>query len=164
MQSNNESATTLWQKIEHVRVGMLTTIAADGTLVSRPMTSQKVDDDGVLWFFASAEAAVAHQIEHNPVVNVGFAAPDDSVYVSVSGTAEVVLDKMMIASMWSPLVSVWFAGGADNPHIALIKVKVHAAEYWDSDQSKMMQLYAMAKAAVTGEPPAAIGEYRKFNL
>jgi general stress protein 26 len=162
MQYNTDSHTILRQKIEHVRIGMLTTIDLENNLLSRPMTSQRVDNEGFLWFFVSDEAAVSKQIESNQSVNASFAAPDINLYVSVSGNAEIIKDKETIRSMWSPLVSAWFPGGADNSHVSLIKVQVTSAEYWDSEKSTMMQLALMAKAAVTGEPPTDIGEHKKL--
>lgn len=164
MDNTTDTTASLWTKIEHVRVGMLTTVGEGGALFSRPMTSQRVDKDGLLWFFVSDQAAVAHNIEHNPSVNVAFAAPDDSLYVSVSGTASIVKDRTTIHSMWNPMVAAWFAGGADDPHVALIKVQVASAEYWDSDKSKMAQLFAMAKGAVSGKPPTDIGEHKKVVI
>lgn len=164
MTSTVESTSDLWQKIQHIRVGMLTTLAEGNTLLSRPMTSQNVDKEGLLWFFTSDQATVAEDILRQPTVNVSFTAPDDSLYVSVSGHAEVIKDRTVIRDMWNPMVGAWFPGGPDDPHVALLKVKVSGAEYWDSDKSKMMQLFAMAKAAMTGEPPTAIGEHKKVNL
>jgi hypothetical protein len=38
------------------------------------------------------------------------------------------------------------------------------AEYWDVDDSKMVQLYKMAKAALTGEPPKNLGEHKKVAV
>ena len=164
MQTTTAANAGLWQKIEHVRVGMLTTVGDNGQLNSRPMTSQKVDDDGLLWFFTSDQAAVAKQIGNNPAVNVAFAAPDDSLYVSVSGKAAIVHERETIKAMWNPFVQAWFPGGPEDPHVALIKVSVTAAEYWDSDKSKMSQLLDMAKAAMSGKPPTDIGEHKKVAL
>ena len=164
MQANTGSSVTLWKKIEHVRVGMLTTVDADNTLRSRPMTSQKVDKDGLLWFFTSDQAAVSEQIEANPAVNVSFTSHEASLYVSVAGTARIVHDKVTVEAMWNPMVAAWFPNGPSDPHVALIRVDVSSAEYWDSDKSKMTQLLAMAKAAVTGEPPVNIGTHKKFDL
>ena len=46
----------LWDKIEDVRVAMMTTIDDDGSLRSRPMWTQGDDFDGTLWFFISNQA------------------------------------------------------------------------------------------------------------
>jgi general stress protein 26 len=159
-----DSTTSLQEKIVDIRIGMLTTSDPAGTLVSRPMTSQKFDKDGLLWFFTSDLAKVAKEIEYNAAINVSFSSKEDSLYVSVSGNAEIVKDKAMIKEMWNPMVGAWFPEGADDPHVALIKVTVVAADYWNSDKSKMMQLFEMAKAAVTGNPPTGMGEHRKIDI
>lgn len=164
MSSTVASTADLFQKIQHIRVGMLTTHGEGNTLLSRPMTSQNVDKEGLLWFFTSDQATVAENIQRQADVNVSFTAPGDSLYVSVSGQAEVIKDRSVIRDMWNPMVGAWFPGGPDDPHVALLKVTVSGAEYWDSDKSKMMQLFAMAKAAVTGEPPTSIGEHKKITL
>lgn len=164
MSTTVDSTADLFKKIQHIRVGMLTTHGEGSALLSRPMTSQNVDQEGLLWFFTSDQATVAENIERQAAVNVSFTAPGDSLYVSVSGHAEVIKDRSVIRDMWNPMVGAWFPGGPDDPHVALLKVVVSGAEYWDSDKSKMMQLFAMAKAAVTGEPPTAIGEHKKISL
>ena len=164
MSISSDSTTALQQKIADIRIGMLTTSDPSGTLVSRPMTSQKFDKEGLLWFFTSDQAKVANEIDYNAAINVSFSAPEDSLYVSVSGSAEIVKDKAIIKKMWNPMVGAWFPEGSDDPHVALIKVTIVAADYWNSDKSKMMQLFEMAKAAVTGKPPIAMGEHRKIDI
>jgi hypothetical protein len=37
--------------------------------------------------------------------------------------------------------------------VVLVRVVPHSAEYWDSNDSKMVRLFQMAKAAVTGTTP-----------
>ena len=64
----------------------------------------------------------------------------------------------------NPLVGAWFPKGIEDPHVTLIGVTIDSAEYWDSDKSRMMQLFAMAKAAVTGKPPTDIGDHKKIVL
>ena len=42
----------LAELIKDARFAMLTTVAPDGSLRSRPMATQEVEFDGDLWFFA----------------------------------------------------------------------------------------------------------------
>jgi hypothetical protein len=42
-------------------------------------------------------------------------------------------------------------------------VHIVKAEYWDVNDSKMVQMLKMAKAAVTGKPPTDMGEHRKVG-
>ena len=66
--------------------------------------------------------------------------------------------------LWSPAAQAWFPGGHTDPEVALLAVRIRHAEYWDVDDSKMVQLFKMAKAAVTGEPPRQLGEHRELTL
>ena len=47
----------------------------------------------------------------------------------------------------------WFKGGVDDPDVALVQVKIAHAHYWDVKDSKVTQLFKMAKAAMGGETP-----------
>lgn len=146
--------------IGDVSFAMLTTRAADGTLRSRPMACPKDHYDGDLWFFTADEAGKAREIEHEAQVNVSFAEPKHQRYVSVSGSASVVRDPAKAKALWSPVLKGWFPGGPDDPHLALLRVVVEHAEYWDARANRMLVLASLAKAAVTGKPPQTLGEHR----
>ena len=153
---------SLRSKIETIRFGMLTNTNSDQGLSSRPMTQQALDDDGTLWFFTSDETQLVKDLHAFPKINVSFANPSDSVYVTVEGDAQVIKDRAKIQELWNPMVAAWFPEGIDDPHLSLIKVSIHYAEYWDAVSNKMLQLFAMAKAAITGEKPDHLGEHRKI--
>jgi hypothetical protein len=57
----------------------------------------------------------------------------------------------------------WFPDGLDDPDLALLKVTVEQAEYWDSSSSMMVHLAGFVKALATGQPYAA-GENEKIDL
>ena len=79
------------------------------------------------------------------------------------GSAKIVTDRKKIDELWNPFVKVWFPEGKDDPELVLIKIAPHSAEYWDSSSSKMVVLFNMAKALVTGEEYNE-GEYGKIKL
>ena len=141
----------LWDKIKDVRVAMLTTVEDDGSLRSRPMYTQQVEFDGELWFFTADDSGKVEEISREHQVNLSYAEPKDSRYVSVSGVAELVKDRSKIEELWSPMLKAWFEDGLDDPHLALLRVRVTEAEYWDDTSSKMSQLFGMVKAAVTND-------------
>ena len=74
-------------------------------------------------------------------------------YVSIAGTADVVRDAAKAKELWTEGLRVWFPKGAEDPEIALIRVKVEIAEYWDSPSSTMLYAYGYVKAVTTGERP-----------
>ena len=154
----------LKDKIKDVKFGMFTTLDPDGKLSSRPMTSQQVDDQGNVWFFTSDVTDFVRHLAEHPRINVSFSDPDDSLYVSIAGHAELTRDRAKIDELWSPLVAAWFDGGKEDPHLALIRVHIDSAEYWDTHSSKMTQLYALAKSALTGKAPRDLGEHKKITL
>lgn len=161
---NSDQLATIANKIRHVKFGMFTTLDDHYKMSSRPLTQQQIDDDGQMWFFASTEAEFTKELANHPSVNVSFADTQDSLYVSVSGQAELLQDRQRAAELWNPLLKAWFPGGLDDPHLALIKVQIQSAEYWDSGSSKMKQFFEIAKAAITGEPPHDIGERGAVQL
>lgn len=154
---------TIRTKIEHVDCGMLTTSDDAGILTSRPMTQQQLDSEGRIWFFTSDKSPFTHELLNHPQVNVSFSDARASLHVSISGHAQLLKDRDKAQQMWNPLLKTWFPAGLDDPHLALIRVSIETAEYWDSRASSMAQLYAMAKAVVTGTPPQGIGGHTKMD-
>ena len=154
----------LRSKISSIQFGMLTTINDDQSLSSRPMTRQALEDSGIIWFFISDTSQLATDINRHPKANVTFANPSFSIYVSISGHAEIIKFKEKAAELWNPAVAAWFPEGLDDPHLSLIKLSIYNAEYWDSHTNKMMQIFAIAKAALIGIPPVAVSEHQKIDF
>ena len=75
----------LAELIDGIDVAMLTTHAADGSMVSRPLQALKFDSNGELVFFTSIDSTKVDQLTENPDVNVTFADPNHQRYVSVRG-------------------------------------------------------------------------------
>jgi general stress protein 26 len=134
--------------IKATRTAMLTTIDADGRLVSQPMATQDVDFDGVVWFIAERHSEKVRNLSRDPRVNVAYASNDS--WVSLSGAAEVVDDQARLAELWNMFTDAWLDGGPENPENILIKVSGESAEYWDTPGSKVTQLTNLVKAKVTG--------------
>lgn len=149
--------------IKDIDFAMLTTVDTDGVLRSRPMSTQKTEFYGDLWFFTSDKTHKTEEIEKDNRVNLSYAKPDDNVYVSVSGTASVVKDRTKMEELWNPILKAWFPDGLDTPGICLLRVNVEQAEYWDSPSSTIVQIAGFVKAMVTGSS-ADGGENEKINL
>jgi general stress protein 26 len=83
--------------------------------------------------------------------------------VSVSGTAELVRDRSRIEELWKPELKAWFPKGTDEPDLALLKITVSRAEYWDSPSNPVVQLVGFATALATGRPYTG-GEHEDLDL
>ena len=150
--------------IRKYRFAMLTTREGDGALRSRPMTTIERDFDGALWFFAPTASSTVDALKEHEDVCLSYADSENFDFVCVAGRAEIVADPAMKRELWKPQVQAWFPQGPDAPSTVLIKVMPAHAEYWDSNSSKLVQLFSMAKALATGTEPRGIGEHRKVDL
>ena len=160
--TRQESIEKLKTLTEGIDFCMLTTING-GQLRSRPMSTQEMDENGDLWFFTSDQTHKVDEIEADDRVNAAYSQPDDNVYVSVSGRASIVKDRQKIEELWNPILKAWFPDGLDDPTLCLLKVSVEEAEYWDSPNSKIVQLVGFVKALVTGQQ-ADGGDHGRVNL
>jgi general stress protein 26 len=149
----------LSELIKDIRFAMFTTHKPQGHLHSRPMTTQnkRIDDDS-LWFFMSRSGDPVSEFRGDDQVNVSYANPSSDTYVSVTGAARVVEDMAKKKALWNKAAEAWFKGGVDDPDLALVQVRIEHADYWDVKESKLVQLYRMAEAAVTGKQPQ-LGEH-----
>jgi general stress protein 26 len=160
--NRQESIEKIRELTEGIDFCMLTTLDG-GYLRSRPMSTQKFEFDGDLWFFTADNTHKVDEIAKDDRVNVAYSKPDDNVYLSISGRAQIVKDRKKIEELWSPILKAWFPGGLDDPTLCLLKIPVEQAEYWDAPSSKIVQLFGMVKAIATGQE-ADYGENKKISL
>jgi general stress protein 26 len=140
-----EAYAKLQELVRHIDIAMVTTVTVEGTLRSRPMVTRKFEEDGTLWFFTSDDSGKAHDLQEEHGVNVSYADPKHNRYVSVSGNANVLHNREKAKQLWAPALKAWFPRGLDDPHLALLCVRIESAEYWDASSSKMVQLPAWGK-------------------
>lgn len=166
MPNNTTAHETLWKLIKDIRFGMLTHSTATGMLHAHPLTTlnRRVDAQADLFFFIPKAGELYERLLTDGEVNVSYADPGQDSYVSLSGQARFVDDVAQKEALWSPAAQAWFPGGHTDPELALLAVHIRHAEYWDVDESKMVQLFKMAKAAVTGQPPRELGEHKELTL
>ncbi|MDM0036338.1 pyridoxamine 5'-phosphate oxidase family protein [Variovorax sp. J22P271] len=164
--SHTDEQAKLWELIKDTRYGMLTHRHGDGQLHSHPLTTQnkKFDEGATLYFFIPKDGEIARHVATDPSVNVAYADTDADSYVSVSGQAALLDDAAKKEELFNTMAKSWFPQGAGDPNLGLLAVRILDAEYWDVDDSKMVQLFKMAKAAVTGQPPTDLAEHKKLNL
>lgn len=158
--------TKLRELIKDIRFGMLTSRDGNGALYAHPLTVQNrdIDEDATLYFFIAKSGEPHARLQADKAVNVSFADPGADSYVSLAGTAQFVDDTRRKEELWSPLAKAWFPGGPTDPDLVLLAVHIAQAEYWHVQESKMTQLFKMAKAAVTGERPTRLGQHEELRL
>ncbi len=135
-----ERVPALRELIHDIEFAMLTTVDRDGRLRSRPLAVLDDERDGELWFFVSAGAAQAGEIREGEAVNLTYTSPDRQLYVSVCGTAHLVVDRERIRRLWKPVCQPWFPLGAEDPDLSLLRVDVQKAEYWEAPNARVVQL------------------------
>jgi general stress protein 26 len=158
--SRTESIDKLRDLIKGIKVAMLTTAEDDGTLRSRPMVTQETEFNGDLWFFTIAPSPKVEDIQQHRQVNVSYMSRD--TYVSVSGAAQLIRDRKKIDVLWNPAYQAWFPKGKDDPELALLKVAVNQAEYWESPSGTVIKLAGFVKALATGQRME--GDHEKLDL
>lgn len=163
-QKHENNFQKLRELVKDIDFCMLTTVDESGDLHSRPMSSNgDIDANGDIWFFTNASSHKVSEIAKLPKVNVNFADPDNQRYISVSGTAQLVRDRARIDELWRPEFKIWFPEGKDDPEIALLRVTLEKAEYWDSPSSTIGYALSFVSSLVTGKEPD-MGENRKVDL
>ena len=135
--------------LENMWVGMLTTTAEDGTLMSVPMARQEVDPGAELWFITARNTRHVRDIQARPHVALTFSSND--AWVALHGTATVVDDRDRLADLWNTFAEAWLPGGPDDPEATLLRVDLHGGEYWDTPGGKVASLLSFAKTKLTGK-------------
>jgi len=162
--SRDEGIRKLREMIKGVEFCMMTTVDEQGHLHSRPMATNDADEfDGQLWFFTYGRSHKADEVSRNHQVNLSYADPKSQNYVSLSGLAHLVRDKDEIRRRWKPQYKAWFPNGTDEPDIALLRVDVEKAEYWDAPSSTVAHVMGLIQTQVLGRQPDT-GENRQVSL
>jgi general stress protein 26 len=99
---------------------------------TRPMSVQKVDDNGDLWFLSANDSFKNQEIQANPEVKLHFQGSAHSDFLYLQGIASITEDKNIIHELWEPILKVWFTEGENDPRISAIKISPSSGYYWDN--------------------------------
>jgi general stress protein 26 len=134
-----------------------------GSFTAGPWLPRKKHFDGTLWFFTRKSSPKVDEVAGHHEVNVAYASATDMSFVSLSGRAILVDDMHAIDQHWNQFVATWFPNGKADPDLALLRVDIDTAEYWDAPSSKMAVAFDYIKARVTGTQPD-LGEHGKIDV
>jgi len=98
----------------------------------RPMSVQRVDDDGAIWFLSAADSHKNAELERDPSATLYFQGSAHSDFMVLDGRASVSTDKAKIKELWEPIHKTWFTGGIDDPRITVIRFNPTGGYYWDT--------------------------------
>jgi general stress protein 26 len=164
-----EKLNRLYELIEDIEVAMLTTRRRDGSLVSRPMATQRRADGAHFWFVAESGSPKLQEITVDPNVNLAYYKDRTREWVSVSGIARLSRDRAKIRELYEPSWKTWFGdrggdrdGGPDDPRMVLIGVDARAAHFMPVDKPAPVMLFEYLKSKVTGER-AELGEVQEVT-
>lgn len=146
-----EAIEKLKKLAEDSDICMFVTKLTEFPLSSRPMSTQKVDDEGNIWFMSGKDSDKNMHIAEDKRVHIFYQNKGNSEYLSVYGNAEISTDREKIKEMWTPIAKAWFEEGVDDPDITLIKVVPENAHYWDTKNNKMISFAKILVSMLTGK-------------
>lgn len=143
--------------LKGIHIAMINTVAADGSISSRPMAVQDKTFDGKLWFLTRVTSEKVEEIHQDQHVTLTLTDTSDAKYLVLKGRASVNQDRARIGELWNSMYKAWFPKGESDPEIAVLRVDVAEAEYWEASSSSLVRGARYLAAAVTGGK-TAIGE------
>ena len=125
-------------------------------LHARPMAVAAVEGTNCVWLATSLHSPKADEIRKDARVSATFQS-DKGRYVALSGSAALVTDRAKIHSLWKEAWRVWFPQGKDDPSLALIRISVDDAEFWDdAGATGVRHAFEQVKAFATRERAAPV--------
>ncbi|MBC7888002.1 MAG: pyridoxamine 5'-phosphate oxidase family protein [Ferruginibacter sp.] len=149
--SDKEGIDKLKELVKSADICMFASHADADTLSARPMSTQDVDDDGILWFFSQASSNKNAELEADNRVQLFYANKNSSEYLSISGKATILKDEQKAKELWTGWVKTWFTEGPNDPELTIIKVEPGDAYYWDTKHNKMVSLVKIMAGAIIGK-------------
>jgi general stress protein 26 len=152
----------VWDLVEKVGVGMLTTRFADG-MRARPIEPRLDREHGVIRIITDVRGLKDDEIERVPNVGLVVISAADKAYLSVTAHAVVRRDPAMARKIWHKTDDLWWPAGPDDPNVRVIELTPSRAELWDGPSSSAVATFEIVKSKLTGEKPN-LGENRKQTV
>lgn len=140
---------------------MMVTKLDEKPLHAIPMSTKQVDDHGAVWFLSLNSSEHNRNIEENSEIQLLYSGTSDMEFLSLYGNAYIETNREVIKKLYSKADNAWF-DGPEDPNVTAIKVEPKEAHYWDNKDNKLVTLFKLGMAAVTGEKQE-IGEQGDLN-
>lgn len=128
-----------------------TRIRTNERFSTRPMSFQKLDDEGTFWFLSASDSHKNMEIQEDNTVQLLFQGSSYSDFLNIYGEATINQDKTTIKELWNPILKTWFTEGVDDPRISVIKVVPSEAYYWDTKNPQVVGLIKRMVGAAMGK-------------
>ena len=128
-----------------------TAIVTGEPLHVRPMSVQKVDDEGNFYFLSASDSYKNQEIQGDQNVQMLFQGSAHSDFLSIYGKATISREKALIKELWEPLLKTWFTEGIDDPRITAIIVETKDGYYWDNKHGNAIAFAKMSLGALMGK-------------
>ena len=151
--TRDDAIARLKELVEDIDFTMLTTQDTEGNLVSRPMSTREMDENGDIWFFTADDTKKVDEVEADHDVGLAYLDSKGMRFVSVAGRARLVHDRTKMEELYTASLDIWFEDGLDTPGIALLKVTPVESEFWEPKHGKIVMAAGMLKALVTRDTP-----------
>jgi general stress protein 26 len=140
------------QLVEKAKTGFFcTNVTTGGPDSARPMSVQKVDDAGDLWFMSPSDSHKNREIAADPAVKLYFQGSPHSDFLQLNGRATITTDKETIRELWEPTLKTWFTEGIDDPRITVIRFTPTEGYYWDTKHGPAVAGIKMLIGAAIGK-------------
>jgi general stress protein 26 len=137
--------------VKHESTCLFTTCLTQVPLTTRPMSVQKVCDQGNFWFLSPSNSDKNREIADDSRVQLFISNTSNYEFLSLYGNASISRDQQKIDEFWNDILKAWFPGGKNDPNITVIKVTPEQGFYWDTKDGKLVSMIKILASAVSGK-------------
>lgn len=156
---NNKKDLTGTEAVEKIRALIdkagscffVTHLSFNASHKSRPMSVQKTDEAGHVWFLSAKDSVKNMELARDNKVTLYFQGSSYSDFLELNGHAVVSYDKNKIEELWDPTVKAWFTEGKDDPRISVIEFIPDTGYYWDNKHGNAIAGIKVLISAVSGK-------------
>ena len=128
-----------------------TNLSSGQRSATRPMSVQKIDDQGNIRFLSATDSHKNAEIQRDSAVQLLFQGSKYSDFLNIYGNAEISRDPAKIAELWEPILKTWFTEGKDDPRVSVIKVTPTEGYYWDTKHGMAVAFIKQMAGAIMGK-------------
>jgi general stress protein 26 len=154
MSTNNLEKTDALKKYKDIATSvdyaMMLTHLDQTPLHAIPMSTKRVDDNGITYFLSNADSEHNANIESDSRCQLIYAEKHSMEFASIYGKAIISRDKALIDDIYESTDDNWF-DGKEDPNITVITFQPEEGHYWDSKSNTLVSLFKLGYGAITGE-------------